>query len=62
MLHLPSLTPSYLSHRPLFFPILCLLTFFGSVTGLVFDGVGYFNAKTLVNKIASSDANSRLRV
>jgi len=62
MLHLPSLTPSYLTHRPLFFPILCLLTFFGSVTGLVFNGVGYFNAETLVNKIASNEANSRLRV
>ena len=62
MLHLPSLTPTYLTHRPLFLPILCLLTFFGSITGLVFNSVGYFNAETLVNRIASKVSNSHLRV
>jgi len=62
MFHLTSLTPSDLTYRPLFLPILCLLTFFGSVTGLVFKSLGYFNAETLVNRIASKGSNSRLRV
>lgn len=62
MFHLKNLTPTDLSHRPLFFPILCLLTFFGSFTGLVFNSLGYFNAETLVNRIASKGSNSRLRV
>ena len=62
MFHLTSLTPSDLTYRPLFLPILCLLTFFGSVTGLVFNSLGYFNAETLVNRIASKGSNSRLRV
>jgi len=62
MFHLTSLTPSDLSYRPLFLPILCLLTFFGSVSGLVFISLGYFNAETLVNRIASKGSNSRLRV
>jgi len=62
MFHLTSLTPSDLTYRPLFLPILCLLTFFGSITGLVFNSLGYFNAETLVNRIASKGSNSRLRV
>ena len=62
MFHLTSLTPSDLTYRPLFLPILCVLTFFGSVTGLVFNSLGYFNAETLVNRIASKGSNSRLRV
>ncbi len=62
MFQLTSLTPSDLTHRPLLLPILCLLTFFGSVTGLVFNSLGYFNAETLVNRIASEGSNSRLKV
>ncbi len=62
MFHLTSLTPSDLTHRPLFLPILCLLTFFGSITGLVFSSLGYFNSETLVNRIAAKDSNSHLRV
>jgi hypothetical protein len=62
MFHLTNLTTSDLTHRPLFLPILCLLTFFGSITGLVFNSLGYFNSETLVNRIASKDSNSHLRV
>ena len=62
MFHLTNFTPSDLSHRPLFLSILCLLTFFGSLTGLVFNSLGYFNSETLVNRIAAKDSNSHLRV
>jgi len=62
MFHLTNLTPTDLSHRPLLLPILCLLTLFGSFTGLVFNSLGYFNSESLVNRIAAKDSNSRLRV
>ena len=56
------LTQSDLTHRPLFLPLLCLLTFFGSITGIVFNTVGYFNAETVVDRITSESSNSQLKV
>lgn len=56
------LTQSDLTHRPLFLPLLCLLAFFGSITGIVFNIVGYFNAETIVNKITSESSNTQLKV
>ena len=47
--------------RPLFLPLLCLLTFFGSITGIVFSGLGYFKAGTVVERIATESAGSQLK-
>lgn len=48
--------------RPSFLPLLCLLTFFGSITGIVFSGIGYFKAGTVVERIASESTDSQLKV
>ena len=62
MHHETRLTQSDFTHRPLFLPLLCLLTFFGSITGIVFNTVGYFNAETVVDRITSESSNSQLKV
>ena len=50
------------TQQPFFLRLLCLLTFFGSITGIVFNSIGYFNAVTIVERISSESSNSQLRV
>ena len=50
------------SHQPIFLRLLCLITFFGSITGIVFSSIGYFNAVSIVERISSESSNSELKV
>lgn len=57
-----SLNPKDFTHQPFFLRLLCLLTFFGSITGIVFNSIGYFNAVTIVERISSESSNNKLKV
>src|SRR5665647_2651484 len=47
--------------RPLFLTILCVLTFIGSITGIIINSRGYFNAANEVEKITSGKAKTQLK-
>lgn len=47
--------------RPLFLTILCVLTFIGSLVGIVNNVRGYFNADAEVERIASGKSKSQLK-
>ena len=50
------------SQKPFFLRLLCLITFFGSITGIVFSSIGYFNAVSIVERISSESSSSQLKV
>lgn len=47
--------------RPMFLTILCLITFIGSVVGIIANIRGYVNAESEVEKIASGKAKTQLK-
>ena len=50
----------FTQHR-FIFRLFCLLTFFGSITGIVSNSIGYFNAVKIVEKISSESSDSQLK-
>jgi hypothetical protein len=49
------------TRRPLFLTILCVLTFIGSIAGIIINSKGFINAEEEVEKIASGKAKTQLR-
>jgi len=49
------------SVRPLFLTILCVITFIGSIAGIIINVKGYFNANTEVENITSGKAKASLK-
>jgi hypothetical protein len=47
--------------RPLFLTILCVLGFIGSITSIVVNAIGFFNAETEVVQIKSGNQKTQLR-
>ena len=47
--------------RPLFLTILCVITFIGSIAGIIVNTRGYFNAEAEVEKISSGKAKTQLK-
>ena len=47
--------------RPMLVTILCVLTFIGSVSGLVFHSHGYLNATAKVETLKSGESKSQLK-
>jgi len=47
--------------RPMLLTILCLLTFIGSVAGLIFHSLGYLNAAAKVEALKSGESKSQLK-
>jgi len=52
---------SQFTNRPLFLTILCAITFFSSIAGIVINTRGYFNAPAEVERISSGEAKSQLK-
>ena len=52
---------SQFTNRPLFLTILCAITFFSSIAGIVINTRGYFNAPAEVERISSGAAKSQLK-
>ena len=50
-----------ISVRPLFLTILCIITFIGSIAGIIINVKGYFNASTEVENITSGKSKMSLR-
>lgn len=49
------------TRRPLFLTILCVITFIGSIAGIIINSKGYINAGSEVEKITSGKAKTQLR-
>src|SRR5688572_20685460 len=49
------------TRRPVFLTILCVLTFIGSIAGIIINSKGFINAEEEVEKIASGKAKTQLR-
>ncbi len=49
------------TRRPLFLTILCVITFLGSIAGIIINSKGYMNAAAEVEKISSGKAKSQLK-
>ena len=47
--------------RPLFLTLLCVLTFIGSIAGIIVNAKGYLNAEAEVNHISSGKSKTQLR-
>ncbi|MDB5277595.1 hypothetical protein QWZ08_04645 [Ferruginibacter paludis] len=47
--------------RPLFLTVLCVLGFIGSITSIVVNAIGFFNAETEVVQIKSGTQKTQLR-
>ena len=47
--------------RPLFLTILCVITFIGSILGIVVNARGYLNAETEVENITSGKSKTQLK-
>src|SRR5436190_7248734 len=54
-------SPGAISVRPLFLTILCIITFIGSVAGIIINVKGYFNANTEVENITSGKSKASLK-
>ena len=57
-----SLNHKDFNHHRFIFRLFGLLTFFGSITGIVFNSIGYFNAVPIVKRISSESSDSQLNV
>lgn len=53
-------TPQY-SVRPLFLTILCVITFIGSIAGIILNSKGYVSAEEEVHKITSGRSKTQLK-
>lgn len=49
------------SRRPLFLTILCVITFIGSLTGIITNSRGYFNAEAEVENITTGKTKTQLK-
>ena len=49
------------TRRPIFLTILCVLTFIGSIGGIIINSKGFINAEEEVERIASGKAKTQLR-
>lgn len=49
------------TRRPLFLTILCVITFIGSIAGIIINSKGFINAEAEVENIASGKAKTQLR-
>lgn len=49
------------TRRPMFLTILCVLTFIGSISGIIINSKGFINAPEEVERIASGKAKTQLR-
>lgn len=49
------------SRRPLFLTILCVITFIGSLAGIITNSRGYFNAEAEVENITTGKAKTQLK-
>ncbi|MBC7887658.1 MAG: hypothetical protein H7Z13_07195 [Ferruginibacter sp.] len=49
------------SARPLFLTVLCVITFIGSIAGIIINSKGYINANAEVEKISSGKAKTQLK-
>ena len=49
------------TRRPLLLTILCVLTFIGSIAGIIINTKGFVNAKEEVERISSGKAKTQLR-
>lgn len=47
--------------RPLFITILCVITFIGSIIGIIVNSLGYINAETEVESIISGKTKTQLK-
>lgn len=47
--------------RPLFLTVLCVITFIGSIVGIIVNSKGLLNAGAEVSRIASGETKSQLR-
>ena len=53
--------PSQNNRRPLFLTVLCIITFVGSIVGIIANARGYLNAKAEVENIATGKAKTQLK-